>query len=282
MNSDKIPSLKTRKNRRGELLAAIAALQLASVDANAELRMPTPKPSPGHSVLLEKEAAASKGRKPKSFHVQPKIPSAKDADHISGFLALSEKMRGKQLQLQGAEIPLPQYEAFCKELSIFCERFAGYRDDVRYDESFTPELFARIAGIQYDVNRKIKPVTDIEKYGIVEKWTIPDDSGDCEDYALLKMLRYIDAGINPATLHLLVVIDEKGEGHAVLGLDVFHKGVRNTLILDNKHNDVITLDTMEKKYRGISASFLVREQDGKLSVRFYDYRSTIGKAELQR
>src|SRR5690606_26677310 len=37
------------------------------------------------------------------------------------------------------------------------------------------------------VNRTIQPVTDLEHWGVVERWSYPDDGrGDCEDYVLLK------------------------------------------------------------------------------------------------
>ena len=37
------------------------------------------------------------------------------------------------------------------------------------------------------VNDNVKPMTDLEHWGVVEKWSYPDDGyGDCEDYVLLK------------------------------------------------------------------------------------------------
>ena len=36
------------------------------------------------------------------------------------------------------------------------------------------------------VNRTVKPVSDFDLYGTTEYWTLPQASGDCEDYVLLK------------------------------------------------------------------------------------------------
>ena len=45
------------------------------------------------------------------------------------------------------------------------------------------------------VNETIKPLTDLEHWGVVERWSYPDDGyGDCEDYALLKRRMLIEAG----------------------------------------------------------------------------------------
>ena len=67
------------------------------------------------------------------------------------------------------------------------------------------------------VNDTIVPVTDLEHWGVVEKWSFPDDGkGDCEDYVLLKRRLLIRAGWPREALLVTVVRDQKGEGHAVL------------------------------------------------------------------
>ena len=44
------------------------------------------------------------------------------------------------------------------------------------------------------VNETIKPLTDLEHWGVVERWSYPDDGyGNCEDYALLKRRTLIEA-----------------------------------------------------------------------------------------
>src|SRR5215204_1902092 len=45
------------------------------------------------------------------------------------------------------------------------------------------------------VNDSVKPMTDQDHWGTVEKWSYPDDGyGDCEDYVLLKRRMLVQAG----------------------------------------------------------------------------------------
>jgi predicted transglutaminase-like cysteine proteinase len=86
------------------------------------------------------------------------------------------------------------------------------------------------------VNETIKPMTDLDHYGVVEKWTYPDDGyGDCEDYVLLKRRILIDAGWPREALLITVVRDAKGDGHAVLTV----KTDRGELILDNQRAEIV-------------------------------------------
>jgi predicted transglutaminase-like cysteine proteinase len=86
------------------------------------------------------------------------------------------------------------------------------------------------------VNQTIKPMTDLDHYGVVEKWTYPDDGyGDCEDYVLLKRRMLIDSGWPREALLITVVRDAKGDGHAVLTV----KTDRGELILDNQNTAIL-------------------------------------------
>ena len=86
------------------------------------------------------------------------------------------------------------------------------------------------------VNATIKPLTDLEHWGVVEQWDYPDDGyGDCEDYVLLKRRMLIQAGWPREALLITVVRDKKGDGHAVLTV----KTNRGEFILDNQVNDIL-------------------------------------------
>ena len=85
-------------------------------------------------------------------------------------------------------------------------------------------------------NETIKPVTDAEHWGVVERWSYPDDGyGDCEDYVLLKRRMLIQAGWPREALLITVVRDKKDEGHAVLTV----KTDRGDYILDNQNEEVL-------------------------------------------
>ena len=86
------------------------------------------------------------------------------------------------------------------------------------------------------VNETIKPMTDMDHWGVIEKWSLPTDGyGDCEDYVLLKRKMLIDAGWPREALLITVVRDKKGEGHAVLTV----KTDKGEYILDNQNENVV-------------------------------------------
>jgi len=86
------------------------------------------------------------------------------------------------------------------------------------------------------VNETIKPLTDLEHWGVVEHWSYPDDGyGDCEDYVLLKRRMLIESGWPRQALLVTVVRDKQVEGHAVLTVTT-NKG---DYILDNQNADIL-------------------------------------------
>ena len=86
------------------------------------------------------------------------------------------------------------------------------------------------------VNETIKPLTDLEHWGVVERWSYPDDGyGDCEDYVLLKRRMLMQAGWPREALLITIVRDKKDEGHAVLTV----KTDKGDFVLDNQNEDVV-------------------------------------------
>lgn len=86
------------------------------------------------------------------------------------------------------------------------------------------------------VNETIKPMTDQEHWGVIERWSYPTDGyGDCEDYVLLKRKMLIEAGWPREALLITVVRDKKGDGHAVLTV----KSDKGEFILDNQSESVL-------------------------------------------
>ncbi|ALL14892.1 transglutaminase-like cysteine peptidase [Caulobacter henricii] len=91
-----------------------------------------------------------------------------------------------------------------------------------------------ITKINQAVNRDVRKSSDLDLYGMPEFWSLPrviDGKmyGDCEDYALEKRRRLIEAGVSSDALTLAVVITRSGERHAVL-VAAFDAG---DVVLDN-------------------------------------------------
>jgi predicted transglutaminase-like cysteine proteinase len=104
------------------------------------------------------------------------------------------------------------------------------------DLALSPEAWKDLVRVNKWVNETIKPLTDLEHWGVVERWSYPDDGyGDCEDYVLLKRRMLIQSGWPRETLLVTVVSDKKDEGHAVLTVTT-DKG---DYVLDNQNEDIL-------------------------------------------
>ena len=98
------------------------------------------------------------------------------------------------------------------------------------------EAWLDLVWINTWVNETIKPLTDVEHWGVVDRWSYPEDGyGDCEDYVLLKRRMLIRSGWPREALLVTVVLTEKGEGHAVLTVTTDN----GDYILDNQNKNVL-------------------------------------------
>ena len=104
------------------------------------------------------------------------------------------------------------------------------------DVVLSPKAWRDLVQVNNWVNSTIKPMTDLDHWGVVEKWSYPDDGyGDCEDYVLLKRRMLIQAGWPREALLITVVRDSKDEGHAVLTV----KTDKGDYVLDNQAPDIL-------------------------------------------
>jgi predicted transglutaminase-like cysteine proteinase len=121
---------------------------------------------------------------------------------------------------------------FCIEYKPECDTKPSQPRDI----VLTERAWADLVKVNDWVNRTIKPMTDLEHWGVVERWNYPDDGyGDCEDYVLLKRRMLIQAGWPREALLITVVRDKKGDGHAVLTV----KTDRGEYILDNQEDAIV-------------------------------------------
>ena len=121
---------------------------------------------------------------------------------------------------------------FCAEYAPECDTAPSAPRDV----VLSTRAFTELKRINIAVNTKIKPMTDMDHWGVVERWNYPDDGyGDCEDYALQKRKLLIQAGWPREALLMTVVRDHNGNGHAILTV----KSDRGEYILDNQTDDIL-------------------------------------------
>jgi predicted transglutaminase-like cysteine proteinase len=100
----------------------------------------------------------------------------------------------------------------------------------------TMQAWKELERINLWVNTHVKPMTDMDHWGVVDRWNYPDDGyGDCEDYVLLKRRLLIQLGWPREALLVTVVLDNEDEGHAVLTVTT-DKG---NYVLDNKRENIL-------------------------------------------
>jgi len=130
-----------------------------------------------------------------------------------------------------AKAPIGWVE-FCIEYETECKTKPTQARDVM----LTTQAWKDLERVNLFVNTHVKPMTDMEHWGVVERWNYPDDGyGDCEDYVLAKRRLLIQAGWPRGALLITVVRDKRGDGHAVLTV----KTDKGEFILDNQNDQIL-------------------------------------------
>lgn len=120
----------------------------------------------------------------------------------------------------------------------FCNRYNGECDGEQLpamDVNLTQKSMKMLQRVNDFVNKSIKPKSDMDHWGVVDRWDYPSDGyGDCEDYALLKRKILIDEGFPRQGVLMTVVRDQHGDGHAILTVKTNH----GEFVLDNLQPDI--------------------------------------------
>jgi predicted transglutaminase-like cysteine proteinase len=135
------------------------------------------------------------------------------------------------IEVGGGTRPPIGWVEFCAEYATECDP----KPLEALDVVLSSKAWKDLVQVNRWVNDSIKPVTDLEHWGVPERWNYPDDGyGDCEDYVLLKRRMLMQAGWPRQALLITVVRDQRGDGHAVLTV----KTDKGEFILDNQAEDV--------------------------------------------
>jgi predicted transglutaminase-like cysteine proteinase len=136
------------------------------------------------------------------------------------------------IAIGGATRPPIGWVQFCVEYDPQCKTKPSTPRDV----VLSLPAWKDLVRVNDWVNGNIRPITDLEHWGVVERWNYPDDGyGDCEDYVLEKRRMLMRAGWPRQALLITVVRDQHGDGHAVLTV----KTDKGEFILDNETNDIL-------------------------------------------
>ena len=155
------------------------------------------------------------------------VPAQAYSKQKSGNVTVSASVHAPQF---GVTLPPIGYVHFCARYNAECRNVGSGKTQAELNN----KTWAQIVEVNDYVNNKIAPVTDLDLYGTVERWEYPSIAGDCEDYVLMKK-RYLEGlGFAPEALLITVVLDEVGDGHAVLMV----RTDGGDFILDNRRSAV--------------------------------------------
>ena len=151
---------------------------------------------------------------------------------VSGASPTAASERAVYIPVAGQARPPIGWVEFCNENARECATSASEPRDV----VLTPKVWKDLVRVNRWVNEQIKPVTDMDHWGVVERWSYPDDGqGDCEDYVLLKRRMLMQAGWPREALLMTVVRERNGNGHAILTV----KTDKGEFILDNQEERIL-------------------------------------------
>jgi predicted transglutaminase-like cysteine proteinase len=98
---------------------------------------------------------------------------------------------GRRADVLEVTQPPPGWVEFCAREPSEC---AGFKTSRRH-VALARKEWMDLVRVNSLVNWTIKPLTDIEHWGVTDRWSYPDDGyGDCEDYVLLKRRMMIQSG----------------------------------------------------------------------------------------
>lgn len=130
---------------------------------------------------------------------------------------LRDKWLAVQRQLDDERVQL----ALCDGDRDHCVSPAALQLLAIVDDARDREGRARLGDINRAINLAIRPMDDLAQYGQIDVWSSPlvtlgHGAGDCEDYAIAKLVALRLAGIAADDLRIVVLRDTlSGEDHAV-------------------------------------------------------------------
>ena len=140
-----------------------------------------------------------------------------------------------ELQASALARPTVAWSEFCQRVPSECSINLSEPEKIK----LTWATWNTIKAINNRVNGSIISLSDQDHWGVADRWDLPNDGyGDCEDIQLLKRKLLAEQGLPRRAMRMTVVIDDRGEGHAVLMM----RTDRGDFILDNKTNAILPWD----------------------------------------
>ena len=175
-----------------------------------------------------------------SVPIRGAVAMTKVSTTLAGFLLIAScatafaagvPAKSEPVEPTGKAKPMAAWTEFCARVPAECAVDVSEPAFATLDTT----TWVKIRSVNRRVNETLKPVTDDEHWGVADRWDVPTDgAGDCEDFQILKRKLLVEAGLPRRAMRMTVVIDGRGDGHAVLMV----RTDRGDLVLDNKTNAV--------------------------------------------
>jgi len=189
----------------------------------------------GHAAAPEFKSAASEAAEP--FHLRTSRVF---------WGGLAAKWQGVAHKIDDERVQL----ALCDGDRGNCASDAALQLLSIVDAGRRREGRARLGEINRAINLAIRPMSDLAQFGQEDVWSSPlvtfyRGAGDCEDYAIAKLVALQMAGIPAEDLRIVVLADTlRGEGHAVAAVRLDGRWT----ILDNRRMAMVE-DVAFRNYR---------------------------------
>lgn len=151
-----------------------------------------------------------------------------------------QNMRSPFMHIYGKSMPPIGHIRFCRIYPDDCRP----QNQIQDRFALSPDRWNELVAVNALVNRIVEPTADQELYGEIERWTYPENRGDCEDYVLLKRRMLIQRGWPASSLLITVVTDENGAGHAVMTA----RTSNGDFILDNKNSKILAWNKVPYRF----------------------------------
>jgi predicted transglutaminase-like cysteine proteinase len=159
------------------------------------------------------------------------VVAASAAYFATGMAAVAGGGRELYISVGRQSLPPFGWVDFCQRYTRECD--GGLTSPL--DVNWTPDAIKRVRRINSWVNSHVTPVSDMDHWGVVDRWDYPTDGmGDCEDFVLMKRRLLLEEGFPRQALLITVVKDERGDGHALLTV----KTNKGEFVLDNLDDEV--------------------------------------------
>ena len=206
------------------------------------------------TVLLSADVHAAAYALPENPAFAETTPARDEPFGLSTSALTEGPLRAKWLAVEKAIAAEADVIAACASDRDHCPSQPALRFLDIVNTAAARNGLARLGEVNRAINLAIRPVSDRAQYGIEDHWSSPlatlaSGAGDCEDYAIAKLVALRAAGVPEKDLRLVIIRENAtGDDHAVVAA----RSDGHWRVLDNR-TFLMVEDSGFGKYRPLFA-----------------------------